>query len=70
LYRFFHTVTAPVLPLLRRIFPNQILTTEQIGRAMLNAVKHGAPKQILEARDIRALSDGLKSPFAVANDPQ
>jgi uncharacterized protein YbjT (DUF2867 family) len=56
LYRFFYTVTAPVLPLMRRIFPNQILTTEQIGRAMLHAVKHGAPKAILEAPDIRALS--------------
>lgn len=54
-YRFFYTVTAPVLPLLRRIFPKQILTTEQIGRAMLHAVKHGAPKPILEASDIHAL---------------
>jgi uncharacterized protein YbjT (DUF2867 family) len=69
LYRFFYSVTAPVLPLLRRLFPNQILTTEQIGHAMLRAAEHGAPKPVLEARDIRALSDGMKSRFAVANDP-
>jgi len=56
LYRFFYTVTAPLLPLLRRIFPDQILTTEQIGRAMLHAAKHGAPKTILEVSDIRAPS--------------
>ena len=57
LYRLFYTFTAPVLPLLRRIFPNQVLTTEQIGRAMLLAAKHGAPKPILEVSDIRALSE-------------
>jgi len=45
-----------VLPLLRRIFPKQILTTEQIGRAMLHAVEHGARKPIHEASDICALA--------------
>ena len=70
LYRFFYSVTAPVLPLLRRLFPNQIVTTEQIGQAMLRAAEHGAPKPVLEASDIRALSDAVKSPFAVADDPQ
>ena len=56
LYRFFYTLTGPVLPLLRRMFPNQILTTEQLGQAMLVAAKRGAPKPLLEARDIRALA--------------
>lgn len=56
LYRIFYTLTGPVLPLLRRMFPNQILTTEQLGQAMLVAAKRGAPKPLLEARDIRALA--------------
>jgi uncharacterized protein YbjT (DUF2867 family) len=56
LYRFFYTLTGPVLPLLRRMLPNQILTTEQLGLAMLVAAKRGAPKPLLEARDIRALA--------------
>lgn len=56
LYRFFYTLTRPVLPLLRRMFPNQILTTEQLGQAMLVAAKRGAPVPLLEARDIRALA--------------
>jgi len=56
-YRLLYRLTGPVLPLLRRIFPNQILTTGQIGRAMLVAAKHGAPKKVLETGDIRALSD-------------
>jgi uncharacterized protein YbjT (DUF2867 family) len=56
LYRLFYTLTGPVLPLLRRMLPNQILTTEQLGRAMLVAAKRGAPIPLLEARDIRALA--------------
>jgi uncharacterized protein YbjT (DUF2867 family) len=52
--RIFYDVTAPLLPLLRRMLPNQIVTTEQIGRAMLNIVRKGYPKKVLEIRDIRA----------------
>src|SRR6516164_8714372 len=48
-YRILYSLTAPLIPLLRRIFPNQILTTEEMGRAMLNAVRHGAPKRVLES---------------------
>jgi len=44
-----------LLPLLRRVFPNQVLTTEEIGRAMLTVVRRGYPKPILETRDIRAV---------------
>jgi len=55
-YRLFYTLTAPVLPLLRRLFPNQILTTQQIGRAMLHVAENGAPRPILEASDIRSAS--------------
>jgi len=51
-YRIAYTILGPILPLLRRAFPRQILTTEQIGRAMLNVTKHGAPKRILESPDI------------------
>ena len=53
--RIFYAISKPVLPLLRRLFPSQILTTEDIGRAMLVAAKRGAPKPVLEVRDIRAL---------------
>jgi len=40
----------------RRLLPGLILTTEQIGRAMLTAARQGAPKRVLESRDIRALA--------------
>jgi hypothetical protein len=56
-YRMLYSLTGPVLPLLRALFPNHILTTEQIGRAMLAAVRHGYPRSVLESKDIRALAD-------------
>lgn len=54
-YRVLYTITKPLVPLLRRPWPNQILTTEQFGRAMLLVVRHGAPKRVLESADINAL---------------
>jgi uncharacterized protein YbjT (DUF2867 family) len=57
LYRVLFRFAKPLLPLLRRVFPNQILTTEQIARAMLNLARHPYPKHILEIRDIRAVAE-------------
>lgn len=53
-YRVLYAITKPLLPLLRWLFPNQILTTEQVGRAMLALAKRGYPKHIMEIGDIRA----------------
>ena len=55
-YRILYSITEPLLPLLRRLLPGLILTTEQIGRAMLTAARQGAPKRVLESRDISALA--------------
>jgi len=55
-YRILYSLTAPLFPILRGIFPNQVLTTESIGRAMLAVARRGAPKPILEAPDIKAIS--------------
>jgi len=55
-YRLFYTLAGPLVPLLRGAFPNLILTTEQIGRAMIAAARKGASKRVLESRDIRELS--------------
>ena len=54
-YRIGYILMAPLMPLLRRAFPSFILTTEQLGLAMLVVAKHCAPKQILESKDIRAV---------------
>jgi uncharacterized protein YbjT (DUF2867 family) len=53
-YRVLYALTTPLMPVLRWIFPDQILTTEQIGRAMLAVAKRGFPRRVLESKDIRA----------------
>ncbi len=59
LYRIAISAFRPLFPLLRRLFPNYVLTTEEIGRAMIHAAKRsasegpGAPKRVLESWDIR-----------------
>jgi uncharacterized protein YbjT (DUF2867 family) len=54
LYQALYTLTKPRLPLLRRAFPDHVLTTRQIGQAMLTVARQGFPKRVLESRDIRA----------------
>jgi uncharacterized protein YbjT (DUF2867 family) len=55
LYRTFYAIAGPLVPLLRKLFPNQVTTTERIGRAMIIAAQRGAAKPILEPPDIEAL---------------
>jgi uncharacterized protein YbjT (DUF2867 family) len=54
LYRVLYAALKPAFPWLRSRFPEHILTTEQIGRAMLAVARRGAPKHILGTRDIGA----------------
>ncbi len=54
-YRILYTLTKPLLPLMRAAFPDHVLTTEQIGRAMLTVARQGYPKRVLESKDIRAV---------------
>jgi uncharacterized protein YbjT (DUF2867 family) len=56
LYRVSYAVAGPFLPLLKALLPGTVTTTERIGRAMINAAKLGAPKHVLETRDINALA--------------
>jgi uncharacterized protein YbjT (DUF2867 family) len=55
-YRWFYSLTKPLLPALRAMLPDQILSTPQLGQAMLAAVRNGAQKRVLESPDINALS--------------
>jgi uncharacterized protein YbjT (DUF2867 family) len=52
LYRIFYTALAPLLTVARRFFPAMVLSTEVMGRAMLNLVRHKPPLKVLGARDI------------------
>jgi uncharacterized protein YbjT (DUF2867 family) len=58
LYRIPYMLTRPLLPLLLRAFPNHVLTTDEIGQAMLLVARRGASKPILETADIRSLLNG------------
>jgi uncharacterized protein YbjT (DUF2867 family) len=60
LYRVLYLVFGPLLPVMKAVFPNQVTTTETVGRAMLVVAKRGAPKAILETRDINALVQGSR----------
>jgi uncharacterized protein YbjT (DUF2867 family) len=55
MYRVIYSLTRPLWKPLRAVFPQFVTTTEQVGRAMLRVAREGAPKQILESRDIDAL---------------
>jgi hypothetical protein len=51
-YRYFYFFARPFIAALRPLMPQSILTTEQIGKAMLNLAKQGSNKNILETIDI------------------
>lgn len=42
-------------PLLKRLAPDAVTSTEQVGRAMLKVARRGAPKPVLEPADINQL---------------
>jgi hypothetical protein len=55
IYRIIYGAIKPIAPLLRWIFPKSVLTTEELGQAMLIVARDGAPKAVLETGDLRAL---------------
>ena len=57
-YRVFYKLGGPLLPVLRWALPNQVVTTREIGRAMLAVARRGYEKRILETKDIRAVVRG------------
>ena len=69
-YRVLYTLTAPILPLLRALFPKHVLTTESVAIAMLNIARFGAAHfglsklgergAVLEAADIYAVANSDK----------
>jgi uncharacterized protein YbjT (DUF2867 family) len=55
LYRFFYAIGGPLFPLLKRLFPGKVTTTEQMGRAMIAVARQGAGRRVLEQPDINAV---------------
>jgi uncharacterized protein YbjT (DUF2867 family) len=55
--RISYVVFRPLLPLMHKVAPGLVITTEELGRAMIRAARQGAPKRVLENRDLRALAE-------------
>lgn len=55
-YQRFYTLAGPLLPLLARLFPNLMVTTEQIRQAMLAAARRPNGRSVVEPIDIRRLA--------------
>jgi hypothetical protein len=55
LYRWFYVVTAPLFPVLGRLFPRLVTTTMNVGQAMIRVALDGYSKPILDTHDINRL---------------
>lgn len=55
-YRHFYRLTMPLLPLMKRLFPSLVVTTAEVGQAMLNAARRGSGRLVLESEDIARLA--------------
>jgi uncharacterized protein YbjT (DUF2867 family) len=56
LYQAVYAVAGPLFPLLRRLFPRHVTTTENVGRAMIRVAVDGYARRVLENPDINALA--------------
>jgi len=65
LYRTFYAVLSPLYPVLKRLFPGYVTTTETMGRALIEAALNGADAHVPDSRAINALAD--RSPSAATS---
>lgn len=55
LYRVMYTLLTPAYPLLAKMSPKYVTTTERVGRAMLRLARTGFTSRVLEAAEIDML---------------
>ncbi|WP_005037752.1 hypothetical protein [Holophaga foetida] len=55
-YRVFYALSSPFIWLINKFVPGVVLNTESLGWAILTAAQKGAPKAVLEARDLNLLA--------------
>lgn len=56
LYRGLYAAFGPLFALGRALAPTWVTTTEHLARAMLRVAREGAPKKVLEMKDLHALA--------------
>jgi uncharacterized protein YbjT (DUF2867 family) len=66
LYRALYAVFSPIFPVLDALIPGSVTTTERVGRAMLAVARDGAPRPVLETREINELGGGTRGASAPA----
>jgi uncharacterized protein YbjT (DUF2867 family) len=54
-YRVAYRVGRPLYPVLRKLAPNAVMTSEELARAMLAVTRERPEQRVLESRDIVAL---------------
>jgi len=57
LYRLLYVIGEPLYPVLKRIAPTHVTTSENLGRAMIAVATVGYSKQILENSDINKIGE-------------
>ena len=57
LYNAIYVVLGPLYPLLNRVAPEYVTSTDRLGLALIRAAREGAPLRHLENRDINALAE-------------
>lgn len=56
MYRWLYAMAGPLLTLTRMLFPDAVVTTRDVGRAMLNAARYHEGRVVVEAGAIKALA--------------
>jgi uncharacterized protein YbjT (DUF2867 family) len=54
-YRILYTLLGWTYPVLKALTPNQVTTSDHLGRAMILVARDGHPLEILEGRDINSV---------------
>ena len=54
-WAFLLTVFTPLWPVFQWLFPRSVITTEELGRAMIRIVRKGAPQRVVESFELIAL---------------
>lgn len=55
-YVLLYRIVTPLYPLLRRLVPRYVTTSLQLGQAMIQTTRGGAPRRILETADINEVA--------------
>jgi uncharacterized protein YbjT (DUF2867 family) len=58
LYRWGYRIATPLFPILRKLAPKLVTSTEHIGRAMIALARSGNPDRILRNHQVNAIAEG------------